>query len=95
MATDRFIVRTDNVGDLISEYTTISWACARESVLELMAEEYLSDDPQAATPEDLVEFGYRQGVGHMLMALMAGEARFELTAPPKPVRRRKKTTREE
>ena len=36
MARDRFIVRVDNVGDLISEYTTISWACARESVLELM-----------------------------------------------------------
>jgi hypothetical protein len=95
MTGDRFIVRADNVGDLISEYTTISWACARESVLELMAEEYPSDGPQATVPEDLVEFGYRQGVGHVLMALMAGEARFELTAPPKPARRRKKTVREE
>jgi hypothetical protein len=95
MARDRFIVRTDNVGDLISEYTTTSWASVRESVLELMAEEYLSEDPQTVAPEDLVEFGYRQGVGHVLMALMAGEARFEFTAPAKPARRRKKNVREE
>lgn len=95
MDQERFIVRADDLGELVAEYAGSSWERVREAVLEVMEEDHFGEDLHITRPEDLVAYGYRQGVGHVIMALVAGEARFELKRPAKANRRRKKTAREE
>ena len=80
------VIRADEVGALVSAASEWSWSETRRSVLEVLEEQYGPEALANLSPEELVEFGYAQGVGHVIMQLVAGELHPELTDP----RRKKK-----
>ena len=81
---DKVIVRADNVGDLISECARVSWRKNQLSVLEVLAEQFGPDALDTMAPEELIAYGFAQGVGHVIMHLSTGELCPELRDPRRP-----------
>jgi hypothetical protein len=89
---ERICVRADNVEDLISEAGAQSWGRTGASVLAVLREQLGPEALETLTPEELIHFGYCQGVGHVIMAIVGDGDQYELT---RPTRRRKKSRRKE
>jgi hypothetical protein len=81
MKDELYILRSDDLGALIREYADHSWQSVGEAVLEVLQETLDPQDAAALTPQEWVYQGYVQGVGHLIMALLAQEVRLELTDP--------------
>ena len=79
MSEDMHILRSDDLGALIREYVEQSWQAVGAAVLEVLRETPDPERAAAMTPEDWIHQGYMQGAGHLIMALLAGEVRLELT----------------
>jgi hypothetical protein len=78
MGDEMQIWRSDDLGTLIREYTDASWQAVGEAVLEVLHEKMSPEKLVEMTPEELVQWGYAQGVGHLIMALLAREVRLGL-----------------
>ena len=75
------ILRSDDPGALIREYADSSWQSVGEAVVEVLQETLDPQEWAEMTPEELIHQGYVQGVGHLIIALLAREVRLELTEP--------------
>ncbi len=86
---DKFIVRADNVSDLVSESARVCWGLHQASVLEVLEEQMGPDARENLTPEELIAYGFAQGVGHVLMSLACNELMPVLLTPgcPAPCQR--------
>jgi hypothetical protein len=89
MQQHRQIFRADNLGDLLSAASDWSWRQTRRSVLEVLEEQFGPDAAVNLSPEELIQFGYVQGVGHMIMQIVAGECQVGLKGPRRRRRSRK------
>ncbi len=78
MGDEMRIWRSDDLGTLISEYADASWQAIGEAILEVLHETIGPEELAEMTPEELVHWGYAQGAGHLIMALLAREVRLEL-----------------
>jgi hypothetical protein len=78
MGDEMQIWRSDDLGTLIREYTDASWQAVGEAVLQVLHETISPEELAEMTPEELVHWGYGQGVGHLVMTLLAHEARLDL-----------------
>jgi hypothetical protein len=78
MGEEMRIWRSDDLGTLISEYTDASWQAVGEAVLQVLHETTGPEELAEMTPEELVHWGYAQGAGHLIMALLAREVRLDL-----------------
>ncbi len=87
MGDEMRIWRSDDLGTLISEYTDASWQAVGEAVLQVLDETIGSEELAEMTPEELVHWGFAQGAGHLIMALLAGEVRLDLIPTPGRVRK--------
>ncbi len=70
---EKFIVRADNVDDLISESARVTWQRHGVSVLEVLEEQFGLQHLYGMAPEELIEIGFRQGVGQVLIDLATAE----------------------
>ncbi len=80
------IFRSDDIGALIREYADRAWEPAGDEMMEVLEE---MPDPQTAaqrTPQEWVYQGFVQGTGHLILALLAGEVRLELTKAQEKLR---------
>ncbi|MCL5279986.1 MAG: hypothetical protein M1376_08785 [Planctomycetes bacterium] len=87
MGDEMRIWRSDDLGTLISEYADASWQAVGEAVLEVLHETIGPEELAEMTPEELVHWGYAQGAGHLIMALLAREVRLDLIPTQKRVRK--------
>ncbi|MCL5282851.1 MAG: hypothetical protein M1376_23450 [Planctomycetes bacterium] len=78
MGDEMRIWRSDDLGALINEYTDASWQVVGEAVLEVLHETVGPEELAEMTPEELVQWGYAQGAGHLIMAMLAREVRLDL-----------------
>ncbi len=90
MCDEMQIWRSDDLGTLIREYTDASWQAVGEAVLQVLYETISPEELAEMTPEELVHWGYAQGAGHLIMALLAGEVRLDLIPTPGRVRKRRR-----
>ncbi len=73
------IVLSDKIGDLVQEVRTKSWGKTADSVLEILKETHGPEALENMSPEELIHWGYCQGAGHVIIALVAGELRVKYT----------------
>ena len=77
------IIRADDLKALIDEYDASSWADVGESVLQVLREVVGEEKLAAMSWQELIRLGYRQGAGHLIIAMMAGEQFLELVSKGK------------
>ncbi len=87
MGDEMRIWRSDDSGTLISEYAGASWQAVGEAILQVLHETIGPEELAEMTPEELVHWGYAQGAGHLIMALLAREVRLDLIPTQKRVRK--------
>ncbi len=90
MGDEMRIWRSDDLGALIRDYTDASWLTVGAAVLEVLHETMDAEELAEMTPEELVHWGFAQGAGHLIIALLAGEVRLDLIPTPGRVRKRRR-----
>lgn len=78
MGEEMRIWRSHDLGTLINEYTDASWQAVSEAVLQVLHKTIGPEELAEMTPEELVHWGYAQGAGHLIIALLAREVRLDL-----------------
>ncbi len=86
MSNDTHIFRSDDLGALIREYADQSWQAAGDGIMEVLQETLDPQEADRMTPQEWVYQGFKQGAGHLIMALVAQEVRLELNDPRRGVR---------
>jgi hypothetical protein len=72
------VIRSDDLLALLAEYDHGSWEEVGESVLQTLADTIGEQELAAMSWQQLIRLGYRNGAGHLLMAILADELHVEL-----------------